>query len=105
MLSSFPPFSADDSGASCVGSLLTMGLSTLVERRITLSVFLIVKLRRNQHFGGNLLPLKVLDDHLDGFLSDAIGELNRITNNLSFQDCLLADLLAVEPDDFDLVGF
>src|SRR6056297_255607 len=60
--------------ASAFGSQLTKS-NAFLESRVVLSVLLIVKLRRDQYFGGNLLALEVVDNHLDRRLSNAVGEL------------------------------
>src|SRR6056297_3075591 len=87
------------------GWLLSMtGLAAFGQSRIVLRVFLIVKLGWNQDFRGNLLALEVLDDHLHSFLADTVRELDWITDNFSFENCLFANFLSVKADDFHLVS-
>src|SRR5262245_55104107 len=76
----------------------------LLQFGIVLGVSFSIKSRWDELLWGHILTLEIAKDSLGGLLADLVGMLDRIGINLSVTNRLFALLLAVEGDEFDLIG-
>ena len=64
----------------------------------------VIKFRGDEDFRLHAVAVKVFENLLDGDDTHAVGELNGVAQDLAVANGLLADELAIERDDLDLVG-
>ena len=71
--------------------------------RILLRVLFVVQLRRNQHFFRNVIAGEIFQNHFDRGPAHFVRKLNRVAQNLTFQNRFLPRFRSVKTDDRDLV--